>query len=90
MCDVDNAGDRGMRRSEDGSEQSSEEGREGKHADAPHKEKMADPRPPSEEPHSGESQPQPPKPAVALVTYDGLTASRRRQQQRGHLRVQSP
>lgn len=61
MCEVDNAGDRGMRRSEDGnkaSKQSSEEGREGKHTDTPNTEEMSDPRHPAEESHGGESQPQ--------------------------------
>ncbi|CAF94122.1 unnamed protein product, partial [Tetraodon nigroviridis] len=57
MCEVDNAGDRGTRRSEDGhiaSKQSSEEGREGKHADTPHTEDTSDPGRPSEEAPSGE------------------------------------
>lgn len=67
MCEVDNTGDRGMRRSEDGnkaSKQPSEEGREGKHADSANTEEMSDPPHPSEESHGGESQLQ----SLRLVT----------------------
>lgn len=63
MCEVDNAGDRGMNQSEDankGSKQSSEEGREGKHADTPNYEEISDPRHPSEESLGGKSQLQKP------------------------------
>lgn len=59
MCEVDNAADRRMRRTEDGnkaSQQSLEEGREGKHAGTPNTEEMSDPRHPSEESHGGKSQ----------------------------------
>lgn len=60
MCEDDNAGERGTRRSEDGnkaSKQSSEDGGESKHADPTNtEENMPDPRHPSEESHGGKSQ----------------------------------
>lgn len=79
MCEVDNAGDRGTRRSEDGhiaSKQSSEEGREGKHADTPHTEDTSDPGHPSEESPSGRSQLQCLKRVVPGEACDTVTGSR--------------
>lgn len=79
MCEVDNAGDRGMRRSEDGnkaSKQSSEEEREGKHADTPRTEEISDPRHPSEESHGGKSQLQSLKLVIMVMAYDLIIASR--------------
>lgn len=78
-CEVDNTGDRGMRRSEDGnqaSKQQSEEGREGKHADTSNTEEMSDPPHPSEESHGGKSQLQSLKLVTMVMAYSLVIDSR--------------
>lgn len=79
MCEVDNTGDRGMKRTEDdnkASKQSSEEGRESKHVDTTNTEEMSDPRHPSEESHGGKSQMQSLKLAIIVMAYDLVIDSR--------------